>query len=103
MAKFCSNCGKEVSEGAAFCDGCGNTLSGGTESNSKNLSYYDWFRSLSFKERYIMSMGAIIPILGLIFFCVNINKKPRYAKWCGINALVMFVIYFILFMILSTL
>ena len=26
MAKFCSNCGKEVNENAAFCDGCGNAL-----------------------------------------------------------------------------
>ena len=36
MEKFCSNCGKEVSEGAAFCDGCGNALNG-TKANQTSI------------------------------------------------------------------
>ena len=30
MAKFCTNCGAEISEGYAFCEKCGTPVEGGT-------------------------------------------------------------------------
>ncbi len=91
--KYCSKCGNELFDEAVMCVKCGCMVE---NANNTNLSYSEWYRTLTFKERYIMTLGGMIPILGLIFFCVNINTNPRYAKWCGINALMMFVIYFII-------
>ena len=31
-----------------------------------------------------------VPVVGLIFFCINCNEKPKYAKGCGIAALIGF-------------
>lgn len=36
MAKFCSNCGKSVSEDVAFCDGCGNALNDKVVNSTEN-------------------------------------------------------------------
>jgi len=33
-------------------------------------------------------LSFLIPIVGLIFFCINLNEKPKYAKGCGISALI---------------
>lgn len=35
MSKFCSNCGKEISENSAFCPSCGTPI-GGTNPNQNN-------------------------------------------------------------------
>ena len=34
MAKFCSNCGKQLKEGAKFCSGCGKKLTVSTSNSS---------------------------------------------------------------------
>ena len=37
-------------------------------------------------------LSFFIPLAGLILFCVNYSDKPRYAKGCGICALVGFFV-----------
>ena len=38
MAKFCSNCGKEVNENAVICVNCGCSLEGKTNAQSVNVT-----------------------------------------------------------------
>lgn len=44
MKKFCSNCGREINEGADICVGCGKDLTGKIENinqTTNNNSYFD--------------------------------------------------------------
>ncbi len=76
---FCKNCGKEIRDNAYVCPNCGVkvTKDDGNDSGSK----VGW-GILSF----------LIPVVGLILFCVWKKEKPAVAKVCGICALVSFII-----------
>lgn len=79
MARFCSTCGKEVHENAVICVHCGceipqmqNTLD-----DKPNMG--------------LNILSLFFPIVGLVLFCVNLEKKPTSAKSYGVWALIGFV------------
>lgn len=43
-------------------------------------------------------LSFLIPLAGLILFACNISSKPKYAKGCGIAALIGFIITIIIFL-----
>ncbi len=81
MAKFCSTCGKEIHENAVVCTHCGCQVTPAlTDTPSMGLNI----------------LSLLIPIAGLILFCVNIGSKPVSAKSYGLWALIGVVAGFLL-------
>ena len=85
--KYCQHCGQEVRENAVVCVHCGcaigsanQTVKNKEDKNSVGLNI------LSF----------LIPIVGLILYCINVNDKPIMAKGIGTWALIGFVINLII-------
>lgn len=80
---FCKNCGNEIDDNAYVCPKCGVKVKEDfTELNAANDSgsKVGW-GFLSF----------IIPLAGLILFCMWKKERPKTAKVCGIAALVGFI------------
>lgn len=74
--KYCAYCGKEIMSQAVICPHCGCQVSATIEMDtpSKGLNILSFF----------------IPLVGLILYCVNIDKTPTKAKAIGKWALIGF-------------
>ncbi len=81
MAKYCSTCGKEIHENAVVCPHCGCQVS----------PAYDDTPSMG-----LNILSLLIPIVGLVLFCVNYSNKPVSAKSYGLWALIGVVASFVL-------
>lgn len=78
---FCKNCGKEISDNAYVCPNCGVRVNDDAERRASELdadsgSKVGW-GILSF----------LIPIVGLILYCMWKVERPQTAKVCGKCAL----------------
>ena len=79
MAKYCTKCGKEISEDAVICVNCGcsvNATSNASDSNSKSWWCLGFFTSLFFT-----------PLIGLILWLVWKDEAPMKAKQVGLGTL----------------
>lgn len=84
---FCKNCGSEIDDNAYVCPNCGAKVKedeAEIKSSNDNGSKVGW-GILSF----------LIPLVGLILFCVWRTERPKTAKVCGIAALVGFILNFV--------
>ena len=79
MAKYCSTCGKTVHENAVICPYCGCAL-------AASLNSIEDKPSLGIKI-----LSFLIPIAGLVLFCVYLWIKPISAKSYGLWALIGFI------------
>ncbi len=77
---YCKNCGKEIDDNAYVCPHCGVKVEKQTTGDDSG-SKVGW-GILSF----------LIPLVGLILFCMWKNDKPATAKVCGSCALVSFIL-----------
>lgn len=74
---YCKNCGKELNEEAMYCTGCGVLVN-----NDKPQAVCDD------RPRFGWSLlSFFIPVVGLILFLTNENKKPKMARSAGKCAL----------------
>jgi len=86
MARFCSKCGKEISDGTSFCLGCG--------SKNDNNHAIDTFND---KGGFLWGLfGYFAPIAGLILFIMWRKKRAKTAKAVGIGALIYAILYAVL-------
>lgn len=72
MIKYCPTCGREVQEHAVICVHCGCKLSQEEEKADTGL----------------VILSFLVPLVGLILFCMHHETKPAAAKSYGIWALV---------------
>lgn len=72
--RFCSNCGKEVNENADVCLGCGKAL-------NSNIAEKD--TGIGGGMKFLCFM---LPLLGLILYCVWRKDRPKSAKSAGKSA-----------------
>jgi len=100
MAKYCSNCGKELPENAYVCLNCGVKVNG-TNINSNNV--------VSKEDKGGFGWGALgffVPIAGLVLYLVWKDERPKCAKSVGIGALVSVIvgvlIYILAFILIFT-
>ena len=98
MAKYCTKCGKEISEEAVICIHCGRSVESANASNdSDNKGWWclGFFTSL-----------FLTPVIGLILWLVWKDDAPKKAKQVGLGTLwsllpaaiiivVSFIIYFV--------
>lgn len=79
--KKCTGCGSDLAADAVFCSKCGTPVNG-VPMNS-NISVEKDTISVS-----LCALAFLIPLLGLILFCVYHNKTPRKAAAIGRWALI---------------
>ena len=71
---FCKNCGKEIDDNAVICPHCGVAQKDTPEVVDNGFGWG--------------LLGCCIPVVGLIFFVVWRDTKPKTALAAGIGALV---------------
>lgn len=81
--KYCSHCGREIMPDTSFCPYCGCAIV-----TVNGTAHGNIYRNNKFDETDTPSIGLnvlsfLVPILGLIFFCVYANKSPNRAKHIG--------------------
>ena len=89
--KFCSKCGKEIMDEAIVCPNCGCAVVAPTtpqEVSNDQVSIG------------LCILAALIPLFGIIYWPVNHKKTPKKARACGITAIVSWVVYYLLLMIM---
>ena len=81
---YCAKCGKEIMDEAVICPGCGCPVAG------KSIQQAGAEEDVA--NGILNIVGFLLPIVGLILFCVMIGKTPNKAKQIGIFSLVGFLI-----------
>lgn len=76
MAKFCTNCGNELVEAAVICPKCGVSVAPAQEVQNKNSN------GMAIAG-FITSF--IIPLLGLIFSIIGLNKSKQTSTGKGLS------------------
>ncbi len=84
--KHCSNCGKEIADGAVVCPGCGSRQNG--MQNPDDSSSFGW-----------ALLGFCIPLVGLILYLSWKNNTPLKAKSAGKGALISVIISVVFYII----
>ena len=87
---FCSKCGHEISDEAVVCTNCGCAVNG-----AKNVVTAAGNEDIP--NGGLNVLGFLIPIVGLIMYCVMHSQTPRKADQIGVFSLIGFVVAFILF------
>ena len=85
--KFCSKCGKELVDEAVVCTHCGCAVA--TVQN--NVPSPDDEVSVGF-----CILSVLIPLFGVIYWCVKYKEYPKKARACGIAALISWGVSFLL-------
>ena len=106
MAKFCSNCGKELDDNVAFCPVCGTRMIQGQVQDGKGFA----ITGLVFSIIGVFPLyGFISGLLGLIFGIVAKKRanKLNYKNWVikmsiadiviGIVTMALWVLVFLVF------
>ena len=91
---FCTKCGKEIADEAVVCTNCGCAVNGG-----KNIATAAAGEDVPNVGLNIL--GFLIPLVGLIMYCVMQNGTPRKANQIGLFSLIGFAINFILIIAMS--
>ena len=87
---FCSKCGHEISDEAVVCTNCGCAVNG-----AKNVAGAAGGEDIP--NGGLNVLGFLIPIVGLIMYCVMHSQTPRKANQIGLFSLVGFIIAFFMF------
>ena len=89
---FCIHCGKELMENTTYCTYCGKSMDPPDiqkyqEQSEKDISLKNDIPSIGLKI-----LSFILPLVGLILWCVYSNKSPIKAKSIGKSALIGFIV-----------
>lgn len=104
--KYCSKCGSLIKDDANFCSMCGaptyvTFFSNLTQQTDNQMPYYTYCNNTfnQFTDKNSVGLNILsfcFPIVGLILYLVNKDKKPIEAKECGKWALISFIANLIL-------
>ena len=86
--KYCSNCGKELQDGASFCSNCGTAA---IQEPKPEAFIVEEPKKAPVEEKAnvgLCILSFIIPLFGIIYWAVMNSEQPKTAKACGITALV---------------
>lgn len=104
MAKFCTNCGNELEDGASFCSNCGTSATPSGNQSSWNQSSMNWNSNDSDRESegaptWLKVISFLFPIIGFILYFVykgeNLKKANDCAKfaWIGFGVNIVLLIF----------
>ena len=98
---YCSQCGKELVQGAKFCQSCGAPVESAAAAGASGGSSAGYCQqqnaqpNYNYVEQDIPSTGLnvlafFLPLVGLILYLVYVDSTPRRAKAIGEFALIGF-------------
>ena len=98
---YCSQCGKELVQGAKFCQSCGAPVESAAAAGASGGSSAGYCQqqnaqpNYNYVEQDIPSTGLnvlafFLPLVGLILYLVYVDSTPRRAKAIGKFALIGF-------------
>ena len=98
---YCSQCGKELVQGAKFCQSCGDPVESAAAAGASGGSSAGYCQqqnaqpNYNYVEQDIPSTGLnvlafFLPLVGLILYLVYVDSTPRRAKDIGKFALIGF-------------
>lgn len=90
---FCSKCGHELANEAVVCTKCGCAINGAN-------SIQNAAAGEDMPNGLLNVVAFLIPLAGLIMFCVMQSKTPRKANQIGLFALIGFILNFIILLAL---
>ncbi|MBO5925123.1 MAG: zinc ribbon domain-containing protein [Clostridia bacterium] len=88
---YCQHCGQEVREEAVVCIHCGCAINVANQSPKEEDK----------EDKLLAEVSFMIPIVGLIIYCTNIDEKPIMAKHCGKFALYGFIVAVVLLLFVA--
>ncbi len=103
MAKFCSNCGKEIEDKATICVHCGSKVSTLEEQNEQDLIDKSAKNSLIFG--IVSLLTCSIPVLGFIMSVIGIcystkGLKSEKYKGMAIGGIILSILFLIISLIM---
>lgn len=87
--KFCSKCGKEIHDEAVVCPHCGCAVTDAPVKDQINIGF--------------CVLAALIPLFGVIYWPVKHKETPKAARAVGITAIVAWVVYIVINVLLQLL
>lgn len=87
--KYCTHCGKEITDEAVVCINCGCAIDGGGTVRTGSAS-------ADVPSAGLNILSLLIPLVGLILYITMHAQTPRKANQLGIFALVGFVVNLVL-------
>ncbi len=95
---FCSNCGKELPEGATVCPGCGAAING-AEPVVNDWDHTEDFDAKDISDNKVYALSAyLFSIIG-IFLCHILAKESDYAQFHAREALKLDVVTLVVYLI----
>ncbi len=84
---FCSNCGKEIPDGAKSCPACGVKLVASAKKTVENWDHTDEFDAADISDNKVYALSAYLFSLVGVFLCHILAKKSDYAQFHAREAL----------------
>ena len=97
---FCSNCGKELPDGANVCPTCGASIAGGTPAVTVNeWDHTEEFDAKDISDNKVYALSAyLFSILGIIL-CHLLAKESDYAQFHAREALKLNVVIIVVYLL----
>ncbi|MCR5687813.1 MAG: zinc-ribbon domain-containing protein [Lachnospiraceae bacterium] len=96
---FCSNCGKEIPEGASVCPSCGASLANVAAPEAVNWDHTDEFDAEDISNNKVYALSAyLFSILGVIL-CHLLAKESPYALFHAREALKLNVVIIVIYLL----
>ncbi len=109
---YCRYCGKELPDDAKFCTSCGKSVSdeqpnrnmgnnnqGYNNQGYYNQNYYDPRQAPYYNDQPNAGWGVLgffFPLIGFILYLVWMTEYPNRSKMCGKGALIGVIVGFVL-------
>lgn len=95
---FCSNCGKELPEGATVCPGCGASIKGAAVDPSI-WDHTEEFDAKDISDNKVYALSAYLFSLVGIFLCHLLAKESEYAQFHAREALKIDVVTIVVYLL----
>lgn len=96
---FCSNCGKEVPDGASACPACGTPLAKAEIAVVQNWDHTSEFDAKDISDNKVYALSAYIFSFIGIFLCHILAKGSDYAQFHAREALKLDVVTIVVYLI----
>ena len=96
---FCSNCGKEIPEGATVCPECGANLGGAPVKVIEEWDHTADFDAKDISDNKVYALTAyLFPLIG-VFLCHLLKKESEYALFHAREALKIEIVTMVVYLL----
>ena len=96
---FCSNCGKELPEGATVCPGCGAAIGAAAPESAVNWDHTDEFDAQDISDNKVYALSAYLFSFFGIILCHLLAKSSDYAQFHAREALKIDIVTMVVYLL----